>query len=239
MLRCKGFVKLHRKFTEWEWYSDINVRLTFMQLLLTANYKPSRFRGYDVPAGSIVTGIYSLSDAVGITQQQLRTALNKLKSTNEITVKATNKFTIIHIEKWAEYQVEQQTDNKQSTNNQQTDNKQITTSKECKKGRREESKNKSASINYNSFPSLPKKQLLDDWLKVRRTKRAASTQTAFDSVGRELHKAVENGYSVDDCFQAMAEKSWAGFKVQWMDNINNNDQINDSESNRPEYKVLT
>ena len=31
-----GWIKLHRKITEWEWYSDANTFRVFMHLLLTA-----------------------------------------------------------------------------------------------------------------------------------------------------------------------------------------------------------
>ena len=74
-------------------------------------------------------------------------------------------------------------------------------------------------------------------MKVRQLKKAAKTQTAIDGVGKELHKAVASGYSIDSCFTAMVEKSWAGFKASWMDNIDKG-QLNHVESVRPDYKVL-
>jgi hypothetical protein len=55
----------------------------------------------------------------------------KLKSTNEITSKSTNKYTIITVVKWEEYQLlcEKSTNKSTSklTNDQQTTNKQLTT----------------------------------------------------------------------------------------------------------------
>jgi hypothetical protein len=66
----------------------------------------------------------------------VRTALKKLENTNEIIIKSTNKFTLITICKYCDYQSTendvQQTNNKQITNKQQTNNKQITTTKEYK-----------------------------------------------------------------------------------------------------------
>lgn len=55
--------------------------------------------------------------------------MNKLKSTNEITIKSTSSFSLIEVINWQLYQ-EQSTNKK--TNKQPTDNQQITTPKEVK-----------------------------------------------------------------------------------------------------------
>lgn len=126
-----GWIKLHRKIAEWEWYSDTKVRLLFFHLLLTVNHKPSRYCGKDVPAGAVVTGRHALAEAVGISPSSVVRCLNKLKSTQEVDIKTTNKFSIISIVNWEQYQsFEQQTDNNRTTTEQQPD-----TSKECKKER--------------------------------------------------------------------------------------------------------
>ena len=168
-----GFIKLHRKITEWEWYSDVNARLVFMHLLIKANYKASRFQGREIPIGSLVIGRKALATEIGLSEQQVRTSINKLKSTNEITIKATNKFSICTIVKWAEYQCKEstkkQTNNQQITNNQPTSNQQVTTSKEVKKLRSKEVKNKQGAnagafdasrfeVFWNLFPNKRGKQ---------------------------------------------------------------------------------
>ena len=124
-----GWIKLHRKLTEWEWYNDLPCFRLFTHLLLTANYKPSRFRGHEIDVGSKVCGLSALAEQTGLSVMQIRTAIKKLESTGEITIKKTNKFSIISICNWDSYQE----DNKQVTNNQQTSNKQVTPSKEGKK----------------------------------------------------------------------------------------------------------
>ena len=51
----QGFIKLHRSILSWEWYSDeITVRV-FLHLLLNANWEDSKFQGYEIPRGSLVT----------------------------------------------------------------------------------------------------------------------------------------------------------------------------------------
>jgi len=225
-----GFIKLHRKLTDWEWYDDANTFRLFMHILLTANHKATKYRGTEIAVGAMVSGHDALATRLSLSVQQVRTSIKKLKSTNVITVKTTNKFSVISLINWELYQsrekieqTKQQTNNKQVTNEQQTSNKQVTPSKEGKKVRsKEDIKNKQkniSKIDYSCFPSLPNKKLLEDWLKVRKTKRLTNTQTAMDGIGKELHKATASGYTVDECFTTMCVKGWGGFEAVWMDNL--------------------
>jgi ribonuclease HI len=73
-------------------------------LLLSANHKPGKWRGIDVSCGQYITSAEIIATNTGLSRQAVRTALNKLKATGEITIKATNKFSLITIEKWAFFQ---------------------------------------------------------------------------------------------------------------------------------------
>ena len=83
-----------------------------------------------IEKGSVFTSIEHLSKKSGLTMQQTRTALNKLKSTGEITIKSTNRGTLVTVENWGKYQFMSEEITNESTNNptnnQQTSNKQIT-----------------------------------------------------------------------------------------------------------------
>jgi hypothetical protein len=120
----QGWIKLHRQILEWEWYSDNNCFRLFLHLLLKANHKEKRFKGIELKVGSIVTSRDLLARETGLTSQQIRTALNKLISTNEITSVTSSQGTIIQIVSYEKYQVstneitnEQPTSNQQSTTN--------------------------------------------------------------------------------------------------------------------------
>ena len=132
-----GFIKIYRQLTEWEWYSDVNVFKLFMHCLLKANHKDNKWQGITIEKGSFVTSYENLSKETGLTIQQVRTALNKLKSTSEITYKSTSQYSIISIKNWNMYQEDNTQINKQITNNQQTNNKQITTNKNDKNEKNE------------------------------------------------------------------------------------------------------
>lgn len=100
-----GYIKLHRKFTKWGWYGDPNTARVFLHLLLTASWEECEYRGYKIRPGQVVTGRRKLAKDLKMSERSVRTALEHLKSTHEITIKPTNKFSIITIENWDKYQI--------------------------------------------------------------------------------------------------------------------------------------
>lgn len=59
-------------------------------------------------------------------------------------------------------------------------------------------------------------EVADDWIKVRKLKRAANTKTAFNSIKKQIEKS---GISANECITIAVERSWQGFKAEWVDNI--------------------
>jgi hypothetical protein len=133
MTNQQGWIKLHRQILEWEWYSDNNCFRLFLHLLLKANHKEKRFKGIELKVGSIVTSRDLLARETGLTSQQIRTALTKLISTNEITSKTSSQGTIIQIVSYEKYQVS----TNEITNEQPTSNQQSTTNNNVKKEKKE------------------------------------------------------------------------------------------------------
>jgi hypothetical protein len=125
----QGWIKLHRQILEWEWYSDNNCFRLFLHLLLKANHKEKRFKGIELKVGSIVTSRDLLARETGLSSQQIRTALTKLISTNEITSVTSSQGTIIQIVSYEKYQVP----TNEITNEQPTSNQQSTTNNNVKK----------------------------------------------------------------------------------------------------------
>lgn len=122
-----GYIKLHRSLLDWEWYNDSVVKDVFLHLLLSANHKDNKYKGIEIKKGQLLTGRLKLASDLNLTEMQIRTALKKLKSTNEITIKTTSKYSIISIKNWDKYQQDNQQNNQQITNKQPTNNQQITT----------------------------------------------------------------------------------------------------------------
>lgn len=204
-----GWIKIHRKFLDWEWYDDANVFRLFVHLLLNANYEPSKYRGVVLAPGSVLTGRILLSEQTGLSQQQIRTALDKLKSTNEITIKTSNKSSIISIVSWNEYQEDNQQNNKQITNDQPTDNQRITTSKEGKEG------NNGKSIGE---PILPKNKrgtrIPEDWVLPDEWKAWAISQGA----NAKLEGEKFYDYWIAKPGQGGVKLDWAATWRNWIRN---------------------
>jgi hypothetical protein len=168
-----GWIKLHRQILEWEWYSDNNCFRLFTHLVLKANYKQKRFKGIELKKGSIVTSRDILARETGLSSQQIRTALNKLISTNEVTSVTSSQGTIIQIVNYEKYQVE----TSETTNEQPTNNQQVTTNKKEKKEKKENKEITIPSIdeflNYSvgQIPNINKQDvrlkyeswLVNDW----------------------------------------------------------------------------
>jgi hypothetical protein len=128
-----GWIKLHRKFLDWEWFNKSEAVHLFLYMLIKANHKDAKWQGNDVKRGQFISSLGNISNATGISIQQIRTILKKLEKTNEIELKSTSQFTIVTICKYDCYQDENETTNKPLTNNQQAINKQSTTNKNDKK----------------------------------------------------------------------------------------------------------
>ena len=125
-----SWIKLFRKFMDWEWYGDKNTKVLFIHLLLKANYQEKSWKGIRIGRGQFITSVKHLSDDVGLTTQEVRTSLKKLKSTKDITIKTTNKYSIITIENFDKYQSVGKEISNQITNGKQANNKPLTTTKD-------------------------------------------------------------------------------------------------------------
>lgn len=134
---ASGYVKTYRSLTEWEWYTDSNTKSLFIHCLLKANHTDRNYQGMLVERGSFLTGRKKLAQELGLSEQQIRTSIKRLKSTNEITTTSTNEGTLITVVKWGDYQVSEdnanqqnnQPTNQQLTNDQPATNQQLTTNK--------------------------------------------------------------------------------------------------------------
>ena len=150
----EGWIKLHRSLLDWGWFTEPNTLSVFIYLLLIARRESGIWHGISVEMGQAITSRDKIAKATGLSEQQVRTSLERLKSTNEITIKSTNKFTLVTIINYESYQSDgnyQQPANQptiQPTNNQQITNKQPTI--------KQESKERDNNININITPISPK-----------------------------------------------------------------------------------
>ena len=59
-------------------------------------------------------------------------------------------------------------------------------------------------------------EVADAWMQVRKATKAVNTEIAFNAIANEIAKAAAIGKTPDDCIRYAVEKSWRGFKADWM-----------------------
>lgn len=80
------------------------------------------------------------------------------------------------------------------------------------------------------------KQIVDDYLKVRKTKSATNSETAFNSIKSQLEKS---NLSANESIKIAVEKSWSGFKAEWINNLNNGThQQNNEQGNGHQFTII-
>ena len=103
----KGFIRLHRQMLAWEWYKSPISSRVFIHLLLTANTKDTNCKGVVIKRGQTVTGRAFLSEALGLSISNVRTALKNLENSEEIKVESNTRGTIITVLNFDKYQVDE------------------------------------------------------------------------------------------------------------------------------------
>ncbi len=104
MAKPKSWIKLNRNILEWGWYTEANTMRVFIHLLLKANVEDKIYQGIPVRRGEILTGYPALSKDLNLSVRNVRTAIEHLKSTGEVTVITYPKGSLIVIENYEKYQ---------------------------------------------------------------------------------------------------------------------------------------
>ena len=99
-----GWIKLHRKLTDWEWYTNIPVKVLFIHLLMSANHEDGRWQGIELKRGELITSLPHLAEETGLSVKQVRIALKKLSNTGEISVEGARRYTRIKCLNYDVYQ---------------------------------------------------------------------------------------------------------------------------------------
>ena len=212
-----GWIKLHRKLTEWEWYSDVNTSRVFLHLLLVANHKDNQWRGIPIKRGQRLTSLSKLADETSLSVKNIRTAIKRLKSTNELASHSTAQHTVFTIINYDLYQSEAS----ETANEGQANGKQVATNKNDKN---EDNLSKVDSFDYqavvNSFNKVmtrsPKVSKLSDKRKraVRNLFKFAKFNISdFEGYLGHIHSTP----SWDWCFRANTGSNGINYKKKSFD----------------------
>lgn len=58
-------------------------------------------------------------------------------------------------------------------------------------------------------------EVAEDWMQVRKAKKASNTETAFKRIKSEIEKS---GLSANECITIAVARSWQGFQAEWVAN---------------------
>lgn len=141
-----GYICLYRSLLSWEWHDNPSTGWLFVNLLLLANIAPANWHGITLKRGQVVTGRKALVAQTGLSERQVRTALEHLEETGELTIKTTNKFSLITIVNYGKFQDFSEFPTSKVTNNRPATDQQSTTKE------KEEKENKKNGIVYPPSP---------------------------------------------------------------------------------------
>ena len=182
-----GWIKIYRSLLYWEWADVPEMVALWVRLIIRATHEDSQWHGVTISRGQLVTTTAKLAAESGLSPQQVRTCLDRLKASNQINTQTTNKYTIITICKYEAYQetetTEQQTNGKQTTRKQQTNNTQATSISRIKE--QEELINKPPTPLQGDAPEQPEKPIVEQPAKPAREKAHAVTR--YDRVWEEIY----------------------------------------------------
>lgn len=231
MREIDTFIKLYRKFTEWEWYSDISTSRLFLHLILTVNWTDKKWQGICIERGSRVASYQVLSTETGLSVKQVRTAIKKLQSTGEVAIKSTNKYSVFTVKNYDLYQAK----GKQEAGERQAEDKQRATTKESKEGKKEKNNNikrftpptyeqvstyckeRNNTVDaerfydfYESKGWMVGKNKMKDWKAAVRNWERSSKQETKPAKQNQFHNFDERNYDFDELEKRLFEQQIGG-----------------------------
>lgn len=208
-----GHIKLHRALTEWGWYKDLPTCKLWLHILLRANYKACAWKDIEIPRGAFVTSYTALSAESGLTVKQVRTALDKLKSTGEITVKTNRHYTIVTVAKYGEYQ--------------SAPDEMPTPAKCPAKPKADKPQEPDQTERFNE----PVRSAVRDWLNYKKERREAYKSTGLKSLLTEIENRVKRHgeQAVAEVIRLSMANNWRG--IIW-------DRITETIPEKPKYRIV-
>jgi len=212
-----GWVKNYRRIKDWEWYTTPNTAHLFQHLIREVNHKDGKWQGIEIKKGSMITSRNKLSIETGLTSQNVRTCLKHLENTGEITIKSTNKYSVITVCNYETYQsvdlIHNQQANQQLTSNQPATNQQPNHKQEVKNKKNEKKKP------YNIRGELPDCVSDDLWKEFRRHRngmKGSFSDYAEYLMAKKLKQFESEGYDPVELINKTIEKGWKDINPDWL-----------------------
>lgn len=202
----QGYIALHRKTIDSTVFQDDGLFKLWCYCLMKAAHKERKFLHGGVlislEPGQFVTGRKVLTAELNSSEQKVRSRLALLEKMGNLTIKSTNKYSIITIINWGYYQGDRnKITNKQPTNNQQiTTNNNVNNDNNTTEQSSEGLKANQETMTFNKYA--------DDY------EEEVQTDPDYKPVKKKEEKAADEIQQVFDLFDNPARKTWRLRKIE-------------------------
>lgn len=197
---CEGWIKSYRSILEWEWWGDHNTTILWIYILHAVNYETRYWRGIKINPGELITSIASLAAKTRLSQRSIRTSLGKLQTTGELTIKTTNKYTLVTVRKWQDFQGE--TTSKSPTEA----TRETTTTKEVKNKRIKDI----GEFVSELTPSINLQKAILDWVDMRNKNKKPPTEKAIQLAYAKVKSLASTEDEAVAIFNQSTLNNWSG-----------------------------
>lgn len=135
-----GYLMLNKEIKRFEFFTDIKTFHLFFWLVSDANFIDGNCNGILVKRGQKLTSYRSLITETGLTEREVRTALEKLIKCNHILKTSTNKNQLLTVVEYEYFTGNNESKDIPTTNQRQTKDKPTTTIEEFNITKKEEFK---------------------------------------------------------------------------------------------------
>jgi hypothetical protein len=106
---CEGWICLHRKALSNGWLRNHKLWVFWCFCLLKASHKEHKViignQQITLQPGQFIFGRRKASKETGLSEQSIRASVHNLYTLGNLTIKTTNKFSVITVVNWASYQI--------------------------------------------------------------------------------------------------------------------------------------
>jgi hypothetical protein len=220
-----GYIRLWRKSLKGGLIKNHNAWIFWTWCLLKANHKKDHkqtvgFQEVILQPGEFIFGRKKAAEETGLSERNIRTCVDFLRKCQNLTIKPTNKFSVISITNWETYQFTKQESDQQSDqpltskrpasdHKQEHINKRINTPLNPPKGN--VSKLKDYLLENIPTKFNGSKEKIIEFFKYRQQKpKAKKYQTEKGVAGllRDLSNCHTAGYDLNICLDIAMERNW-------------------------------
>lgn len=204
-----GWIKLHRKLMDNPIImKDSDHLAVWTYLLLNATHAeyPAIFKGQKIilKPGQLITGRKSIAEKLSINDSKVRRILDRFEKDQQIDRQRSNQNSLISLKNWELYQIFDQQNDQQMTNNRPTDGQPPTTNKNIKNVKNE----KNVTNTYSNIPEL--NEAILEFVKFRKGVKKPMTDNAIKLLIGKLNKMTSVTSEQIEIINQSIVNGWTG-----------------------------